>query len=95
MNRRASGRALIFYAVYFQQIEHSHASTPSTTPALLLRVLQRNWQIPAKAKTVYSINCGNSELWDDATKEFVEWATKQATPYSLRYIGSMVADVHR
>ena len=58
-------------------------------------ILQPNWTIPAKPKTVYSINCGNSEMWDDPTRAFVDWATKQPSPYSLRYIGSMVADVHR
>ena len=51
--------------------------------------------IPAKSKTIYSINCGNSSLWDEPTSEFVSWANTQPSPYSLRYIGSMVADVHR
>jgi fructose-1,6-bisphosphatase I len=51
--------------------------------------------IPAKPKTIYSINCGNQALWDAPTTEFVTWANAQASPYSLRYIGSMVADVHR
>jgi fructose-1,6-bisphosphatase I len=56
---------------------------------------RRNWTLPEKPKTIYSINCGNSELWDDATKAFVNWAVTLPSPYSLRYIGSMVADVHR
>ena len=57
--------------------------------------MQPNWKIPSKPKTIYSVNCGNSELWDDPTRLFVEAVTKNASPYSLRYIGSMVADVHR
>lgn len=46
---------------------------------------------------IYSINEGNSLYWDDATRKYVE-SIKNPTsgkPYSLRYVGSMVADVHR
>lgn len=46
-------------------------------------------------KRIYSINAGNSELWDLPTAEFVRWTKRQKDRYSLRYIGSMVADVHR
>ena len=45
----------------------------------------------------YSINEGNSIYWDESITEFVK-RKKGFTgkkPYSLRYIGSMVADVHR
>lgn len=54
-----------------------------------------NLKIPEKPKQIYSINEGNSELWDEPTKNFIRWTKTQAKPYSLRYIGSMVADVHR
>jgi len=46
---------------------------------------------------IYSVNEGNSLYWDAATKKYVE-SVKNGTsgkPYSLRYVGSMVADVHR
>ncbi|EGR33939.1 hypothetical protein IMG5_030200 [Ichthyophthirius multifiliis] len=47
---------------------------------------------------IYSINEGNSLYWDDATKNYIK-SIKQPSdgnsPYSLRYIGSMVADIHR
>ena len=56
---------------------------------------QRNMKIPDKPKTIYSVNTGNAELWDSATKKFVEYCNTQAKPYSGRYIGSMVSDVHR
>lgn len=46
-------------------------------------------------KRIYSVNAGNSELWDLPTSEFVRWTKRQKNRYSLRYIGSMVADVHR
>lgn len=55
----------------------------------------RNLRIPEAPKRIYSINCGNSEFWDDGTRAFVEWTKHQSKPYSLRYVGSMVSDVHR
>ena len=53
-----------------------------------------NIQIP-ESKSVYSINEGNAELFDDQTKQYLETIKKGEKPYKLRYIGSMVADVHR
>ena len=58
----------------------------------------RNMQIPKTGKT-YSINQGNFVSFPEGVKQYVRYckqedkATKR--PYSLRYIGSMVADVHR
>jgi fructose-1,6-bisphosphatase I len=53
---------------------------------------------PAKGK-YYSINEGNIAGWDEPTRKYVEYLKEKdpATnrPYSLRYIGSMVADFHR
>jgi len=43
---------------------------------------------------IYSINEGNSANWDSATRRYVE-ECKANGGYSLRYVGSMVADVHR
>lgn len=56
---------------------------------------QRSIKIPDPPKQVYSINSGNSEIWDRATREFIRWTKVQETPYSARYVGSMVSDVHR
>lgn len=47
---------------------------------------------------IYSINEGYSSLWDAATKEYIEskkFPTDGSKAYGSRYIGSMVADVHR
>ncbi|XP_023326302.1 fructose-1,6-bisphosphatase 1 [Eurytemora carolleeae] len=43
---------------------------------------------------IYSINEGYEEKWEPAVKEYVK-SKKMGTPYGSRYIGSMVADVHR
>merc|ERR1719300_1279746 len=43
---------------------------------------------------IYSINEGYEEKWEPAVKEYVK-SKKMGKPYGGRYIGSMVADVHR
>lgn len=53
-------------------------------------------RVPDRGK-IFSINEGYSYLWDDAVKEYVQNKKDPAKgkPYGARYIGSMVADVHR
>ena len=50
-------------------------------------------QVKSRGK-IYSINEGYEERWDPAVKEYVK-SKKQGKAYGGRYIGSMVADVHR
>jgi fructose-1,6-bisphosphatase I len=49
-------------------------------------------KIPASGK-IYSTNEGNSPNWLLPMKTYVE--SVKAKSYSARYVGSMVADVHR
>eukprot|EP00899_Mesostigma_viride_P001204 jgi/Mesvir1/11084/Mv09874-RA.1 len=55
-----------------------------------------NMQIPPRG-TIYSINEGNAGLWDAAITKYVHDSKfpQKGKPKSLRYVGSMVADVHR
>ena len=54
-----------------------------------------NLQIPQKGN-IYSVNEGNYNLWSDKLKQYIDHIKKQASnQYSLRYIGSLVADFHR
>jgi len=58
-----------------------------------------NIQTPSRGK-MYSINEGNANTWDVGTKKYISYLkeTNSETgkkPYSLRYIGSLVADFHR
>ena len=55
-----------------------------------------NVVVPDKGK-IYSINEGNCLNWDAPCKAYVESCKNPASgsAYSLRYVGSMVADVHR
>jgi fructose-1,6-bisphosphatase I len=46
-------------------------------------------------KKIYSCNEGNSYNWDQAIKEAVEIFKDEKDPYTARYVGSMVADIHR
>lgn len=71
---------------------HSFTLDPNFGEFIMTR---RNLRIPSQPKQIYSINCGNSEFWEAGTRAFVEWTKVQSKPYSLRYVGSMVSDVHR
>ena len=54
-----------------------------------------NIRIPQRGK-VYSVNEGNQAFWDARTRRYVDWVkSTDAGPYKARYIGSMIADVHR
>ena len=55
-------------------------------------LVQTQMKIPA-AKKVYSINEANRDTFPDGFQKYLNWA--HANGYSSRYIGSMVADVHR
>jgi len=63
-------------------------------PAVGMYLLSHpNMKIPEKGK-IYSINESNDKKWIDAgLKEYVESLKDEG--YTSRYIGSMVADVHR
>jgi fructose-1,6-bisphosphatase I len=55
-------------------------------------------EIPKRGK-IYSVNQANSHNWDkpmqDYIKDIQEGNGETKVPYALRYIGSMVGDVHR
>jgi fructose-1,6-bisphosphatase I len=57
-----------------------------------------NIRIPDRGR-IYSVNEGNYYQYDDKVKQYVDSCRRKdkssGGPYSLRYIGSMVADVHR
>jgi fructose-1,6-bisphosphatase I len=58
-----------------------------------------NIRIP-EHKGIYSVNEGNYHNWSDDMRSYIDWCKKDIPeeskkPYSLRYVGSMVADVHR
>lgn len=58
----------------------------------------RRMRIPARGRT-YSVNEGNSSKWEPGVRRYVEYLrgvdVATGRPYSARYVGSLVADVHR
>uniref|UniRef100_A0A2H8TW20 fructose-bisphosphatase n=2 Tax=Melanaphis sacchari TaxID=742174 RepID=A0A2H8TW20_9HEMI len=57
---------------------------------------ESNIKIPSKGN-IYSINEGYSHLWDKSVTKYVRRKKDPecGKPYGARYVGSMVADVHR
>ena len=57
-----------------------------------------NIQIPKRGKT-YSVNEGNYHHWHPQTRKYIDYLRQidkgSGRPYSLRYVGSLVADLHR
>jgi fructose-1,6-bisphosphatase I len=57
-----------------------------------------NIQIPTRGE-YFSVNMGNYHFWSAGVKKYVDYLTTpdktHGKPYTSRYIGSMVADVHR
>jgi fructose-1,6-bisphosphatase I len=55
-------------------------------------------KIPEKGK-IFSVNMGYCNYWNDDVRAVIDHFTKaepeKGLPYSLRYIGSLVADFHR
>lgn len=57
-----------------------------------------NMKTPPHGK-YFSVNMGNYHYWSEGVKKYVDHVItpdkEKTKPYSLRYIGSMIADVHR
>ena len=54
--------------------------------------VERGIRMPAASRS-YSVNEGNRRSFPEGYQRYLDWA--QGNGYSSRYIGSMVADVHR
>jgi fructose-1,6-bisphosphatase I len=58
----------------------------------------KNIKTPKKGK-IYSINEGNYLYWHPGLKKYIKWLQEEdkatGRPYTSRYIGSMVSDIHR
>lgn len=57
-----------------------------------------NYKIPEHG-SIYSINEGSYNSWQDGLKQYIKYCQEEdpetSRPYTARYIGSMVADLHR
>jgi len=74
---------------------HGFTLDPSIGEFLLSH---ENIRIPKRGH-IYSVNEGNYRYWHPGDKKYVKYLQEEdhatSRPYSGRYIGSMVADVHR
>ncbi len=74
---------------------HGFTLDPSVGEFLLSH---ENIRIP-KRGSIYAINEGNYNKWEPNMRRYIDWLKTEdksdGRPYSLRYIGSLVADVHR
>ena len=74
---------------------HGFTLDPSIGEFLLSH---ENMRIPARGK-IYSVNEGNYRWWHDGMKRYVKYLQEEdkatSRPYSGRYIGSLVGDIHR
>lgn len=51
--------------------------------------------VPENPKRIFSANCGRSQLWGIEPSAFMQSAIAEPKPYTFRYTGAMVADMHR
>lgn len=58
------------------------------------RLSQENVRMPATGN-IYSVNEAYREQFPEGIQKYLEWAKSPPANYSLRYIGSLVADFHR
>jgi len=74
---------------------HAFTLDPSVGEFLLSG---ENVKIPPKGR-IYSINDGNYNFWTEGTRKYIDYLREKDPetdrPYTSRYIGSMVADLHR
>ena len=74
---------------------HGFTLDPSIGEFLLSH---ENIHVPSRGK-VYSVNEGNYCYWGDGVKKYIKFLQEEdkgtSRPYAARYIGSLVADIHR
>ncbi len=87
---------LVMATPFENQAPYRYIMDPDTKRFTLI---DKNFCLPplVSQKRIYSINEGNHASWDDQTDEGIARikAHSDPSPYSLRYVGSMVSDVHR
>lgn len=70
---------------------HTFALDPATAGYVSTGPLR----IPDTPKRIISANAGRSRLWGVEPSAFMQAAIAAPTPYTYRYTGAMVADLHR
>jgi fructose-1,6-bisphosphatase I len=75
---------------------HGFTLDPSIGEFILSHPFMR---IPSPGQRIYSVNEGNYAYWSEEQRRLIDHMKgvdgSSAKPYSARYVGSMIADVHR
>jgi fructose-1,6-bisphosphatase I len=68
----------------------------SLDPTIGEFILSRgDMKIPADPERIYSVNEGNVNSFPVGVKDYLNALKEGAKPYSMRYCGSMIGDIHR
>jgi fructose-1,6-bisphosphatase I len=78
------------YCVLFDPLDGS--SNLDVCGGVAFMLVERGLRTPTAHKS-YSVNEGNRRTFPDGCQRYLDWVQEQS--YSSRYVGSMVADVHR
>ena len=94
-NQVAAGYILYGSSVMFVYSAGNGVNGFTLDPAIGSFLLSHpNIKTPEKGK-IYSINEGYESMFEESTKKYLKSIKAGDKPYKLRYIGSLVADVHR
>jgi len=87
------GSATEFVCTFSNCGVHCFTLDPSLGEFMHTRAEMR---IPDKPKRIYSVNEGNCALWDqEVVAAVASFKNAEPKPFTQRYVGSMVSDVHR
>jgi fructose-1,6-bisphosphatase I len=102
--RRGSDQILAGYVMYSTSTLLVYATKHGVNGFTLDRELgefllsHENIRCPARGR-YYSANLGHSHEWPVGVRNYLQWVTAEDKetnrPYSLRYTGALVADLHR
>ncbi len=93
-NQVASGYIIYGSSTMFVYTSGNGVHGFTLDPSIGSFLLSHHNIIIPKNGSIYSINEGNESLFDDSTKKYL-LELKIDGKYKARYVGSMVADVHR
>lgn len=91
----ASGYIIYGSSVMFVYTYGNGVNGFTLDPAIGSFLLSHPNIVIPESKNIYSINDGNFELFENSMQKYLNNIKSEEKPYQSRYVGSMVADVHR
>lgn len=95
INQVAAGYILYGTSVMFVYSCNSTVNGFTLDPSIGSFLLSHPLITIPEEGTVYAINEGNVDLYDERIQKYLASLKQNNPPYKLRYVGSMVADIHR